>query len=88
MNLTGILAAILSACKPGDDSIAWSLSSHDYLSNAIKQVQTELTRKDLSLKELGTGLRPYPATYRPEIDVTPTLDEEGTNRFQQLIYGF
>jgi len=68
-----------------DGSIAWSLSCHDYLSNAIKQVQEELAQKDLSLKEFGTGLRPYPASYRPEMDVTPTLDEMGTNRFQQLI---
>ena len=37
------------------------------------------------MKEFGTGLRPYPASYRPEMNVTPTLDEEGTNRFQQLI---
>ena len=37
------------------------------------------------MKQFGTGLRPYPANYRPEIDVTPTLDEEGTTKFQQLI---
>ena len=39
----------------------------------------------MSLSHFGTGLRPYPASYRPEMDVTPTLDEEMTNRFQQLI---
>ena len=68
-----------------DGSLAWSLSCYDYLANAIKQVQAELNQKDLSLKEFGTGLRPYPASYRPEMDVTPPLDAEGTNRFQQLI---
>ena len=71
--------------QTGDGSIAWSLSCHDYLPNAIKQVQTELKQKDLSLKEFRTGLRPYPASYMPELDVTPPLDEEGMNRFQQLI---
>ena len=65
--------------------MAWSLSCHDYLSNAIRQIQDDLARKDLKLKQFGTGLRPYPANYRPEIDVTPTLDEEGTTKFQQLI---
>ena len=68
-----------------DGSIVWSLSCHDYLSNAIKQVQTELAQKNVILKEFGTGLRPYRASYRPEMDITPTLDKEGTNRFQQLI---
>ncbi len=65
--------------------MAWSLSCHDYLSNAIQQVKSELAQKDLTLKQFGTGLRPYIASYRPEMDATPTLDEEGTNRFQQLI---
>ncbi len=55
------------------------------MSNAIRQFQLELAQKDLKLKEFGTGLRPYRASYRPEMDVTPTLDEEGTNRFQRLI---
>jgi len=55
------------------------------LINAIQQVKNELNQKDLTLKQFGTGLRPYPASYRPEVDVTPTLDEEMTNRFQQLI---
>ena len=68
-----------------DGSVAWSLSCHDYLFNAIKQVQADLSQKDLSLKQFGTGLRPYPASYRPEMDVTSTLDEDGTTKFQQLI---
>jgi len=55
------------------------------LINAVQQVKDELIKKDLTLKQFGTGLRPYPACYRPEIDVTPVLDEERTNRFQQLI---
>ncbi len=79
------LGGNIERVQTGDDSIAWSLSCHDYLSNAIRQVQDELAQKDLTLKEFGTGLRPFPASYRPEIDVTPTLDEEGTKRFQQLI---
>ena len=68
-----------------DGSVAWSLSCHDYLSNAIIQVQADLALKDLKLKEFGTGLRPYPASYRPEMDITPTLNEEDMNKFQQLI---
>jgi len=55
------------------------------LINAIQQVKDELIKKNLALKQFGTGLRLCPACYRPEIDVTPFLDEERTNRFQQLI---
>jgi len=65
--------------------VAWSLSSYDYLINAVQQVKNELIRKDLTLKQFGTGLRPYPACYRPEVDVTPVLDEERTNRFQGIL---
>ena len=44
-----------------------------------------LSQRDLSLNKFGTGLRPYPACYRPEVDVSQVLDAERTNRFQQLI---
>ena len=79
------LGGNIERVQTNDGSVAWSLSCHDYLSNAIRQIQEGLTQKDLKLKQFGTGLRPYPASYRPEMDVTPTLDEEGTTKFQQLI---
>jgi len=41
--------------------------------------------KDLTLKQFGTSLRPTRHSLLPEIDVTPALDEERTNRFHQLI---
>jgi len=79
------LAGNIERVQTSDGSVVWSLSCHDYLNNAIQQIKSELSQKDLALKQFGTGLRPYPASYRPEMDVTPTLDEEGTNKFQQLI---
>ena len=33
-----------------DGSVAWSLSSYDYLINAVQQVKDELIKKDLTLK--------------------------------------
>ena len=77
------LGGNIERVQVSDGSVAWSLSCHDYLSNAIQQVKSELAQKDLTLKEFGTGLRPYPACYRPEMDVTPTLDE----RFAIIEYG-
>ena len=55
------------------------------MTNAVQQVKEELDNLDLSLKQFGTSLRPYPSSYRPEVDVTQVLDEEKTNRFHQLI---
>jgi len=63
-----------------DGSMAWSLSCYDY-----RQVEDELSQRNLTLKQFGTDLRPYPTCYKPEVDITSVLDEESTNRFQQLI---
>jgi len=68
-----------------DGSMAWSLSCYDYLTNAVRQVEDELRQRNLTLKQFGTGLCPYPACYKPEVDITAVLDEESSNRFQQLI---
>ena len=80
-----ILAVILSVSRPVTVLLHGALVAITFLSNAIRQVQKELAQKNLTLKQFGTGLRPYPSSYRLEMGVTPTLDEEGTNRLQQLI---
>jgi len=79
------LGGNIERVQTSDGSVAWRLSCYDYLTNAIQQVKNELNQKGLTLKQFGTGLRSYPACYRSEVDVTPILDEERTNRFQQLI---
>jgi len=55
------LGGNLEKVQTSDGSVAWSLSCYDYLINAIQQVKNELNQKDLTLKQFGTGLRPYPA---------------------------
>ena len=79
------LGGNMERVQTSDGSVAWSLSCYDYLINAIQEVEDELSQKDLTLKKFGTGLRPYPACYRPEVDVSQVLDAERSNRFQQLI---
>ena len=54
-----------------DVAVAWSLSCYDYLTNAVRQVEDELSQRNLTLKQFGTDLRPYPACYKPEVDITP-----------------
>jgi len=79
------LGGNIERVQTSDGSVTWSISCYDYLNNAIRQIEEELDQKSLSQKQFGTGLRPYPSCYRPELDVSTTLDEEETNRFQQLI---
>ena len=79
------LGGNIERVQTSNGSVAWSLSCYDYLTNAIQQVEDELSQRDLTLNKFGTGLRPYLACYKPEVDVTQVLDAERTNRFQQLI---
>ena len=57
----------------------------EYLQGAISNVDKYLNECDSALKNYGDGKRPYPSSYRPEMDVTPELDAESMNRYQQYI---
>ena len=57
----------------------------EYLHGAIKNVDSILEGNKADLKSFGGIHRPYPSLYRPYLDVSNELDEELTNRFQQLI---
>ncbi len=62
----------------------WFMSSDDYVSEAIKNVEQKLGEVDLHLKSSITT--PSNVTsYRPELDVTPTLSDEKANYYQNLI---
>ena len=52
---------------------------------SIKNVYLMLEANMENLKSFGGGHRPYPSSYRSELDVTGEIDEEFTNRFQNLI---
>ncbi|GFH56846.1 hypothetical protein CTEN210_13322 [Chaetoceros tenuissimus] len=68
-----------------DGSSAWSMNCVEYLKGAIENVDNQLQDHDSALKNYGDGKRPYPSSYRPEMDVTQELDAELMNRFQQYI---
>ena len=68
-----------------DGSIAWSMNCVEYLKGAISNVDNLLKESNSSLKAYGDGKRPYPSSYRPEMDVTSELDAELMNRYQQFI---
>jgi hypothetical protein len=80
------LGANVERVQLNDGREVWAMSSKDYLTAAISNV--EAMRKldgEPPLKVYGDCKRPYPKEYRPEIDVSDELDSKGIHRFQELI---
>ena len=68
-----------------DGRWAWGMTSEKYLGNAVKIVE-DMLEKDGDGQHLKTTARvPIVASYKPELDTTPELGPELTNRYQQLI---
>jgi hypothetical protein len=69
-----------------DGTSAWAMSSEKYVKNAVATVESMLETEDKSGLHLkSTAKVPFPTTYRPELDLTPELDERGLSRYRQLI---
>ena len=64
--------------------MSWCMSARDYVKNAVKNVEEELLRESHQGLEAKADC-PYPAGYRAETDVTPELNDDLANRYQQLI---
>ena len=79
------LGANIDKVQLSDGSACWSMTCIDYIKGATENVNKMLQEDKSALKNCGDGKRPHPSSYRPEIDVTPELDERLTNRYQQLI---
>jgi hypothetical protein len=62
----------------------WSMSSAKYVKEAIRNVETELKKQDKRLPS-SRITTPIAYNYRPELDVTPLLDEDLARYYQQLI---
>ncbi|MGH7974027.1 MAG: reverse transcriptase domain-containing protein [bacterium] len=65
------------------DKVRWGLSSEEYVNSAIKNVEMELEKIDLKLPTKTST--PMNSGYRPELDVSPILDDERANYYQNLI---
>ena len=76
-------ADILQWRFPEDDKLRWGLSSSQYVKEAIKNIELDLTQKDQHLP--GRASTPMPLNYRPELDSSPLLNDEETNYFQSQI---
>jgi len=58
----------------------WALSLDDYVRIVLEDVERELEAEGKKLR--GKVSRPLPAGYRPEVDVTPELDDKGAAKYQ------
>ena len=82
------LGANIDKVQLTDGTPAWSMSSHEYLTSAIANLDEQLEKDNAPpLRKYGkrNGERPFPATYRPEVDTSPELGDELTTRYLQLI---
>jgi hypothetical protein len=68
-----------------DDKPRWYMSSDDYVKGAISNVETELDKVDRKLKNAKHSTSVLPHGYRPELDVSPELDDEQANYYQELV---
>ena len=65
--------------------MAWFVSVNDYVKAACAKVATVLEKYGLKLATGRQAERPYYEKYRPEVDLTDEVNEQFTNRYQQLI---
>ena len=61
----------------------WSLGSNQYVKDQIRNVEAWLDKRGRSLKSKVSSV--FPAKYKPELDVTPHLDEEDTGYYHSTI---
>ena len=64
------LGANVEKVQLEDGRMAWSMTCTDYLKGAIQNVDTILKEDKTALKSFGSGHRPYPSNYRPELDTS------------------
>lgn len=60
----------------------WFLSASDYIDAVVKTVESSLPP---GTKLRGKAERPFVQSYRPELDATPFLDEDGIRQYQGYI---
>ena len=82
------LGANIQKLQLEDGRINWSMTSEDYVTNAIKNLEETLEKFGVATLEIfgkkGVG-RPFPIIYRPETDVSQLLNNELNSRYLQLI---
>ena len=63
--------------------IIWSANCIEYVRSAIDIVKKDLSSDPIPLHRRGDGKRPFPSSYRPELDTSPELED--ISKYQQYI---
>ena len=77
------LGATIKIHTNGEESESWAMSSNEYVKAAVAEVVEDLDKQGLKLK--GKAYQPYDSNYKPELDVTEELDDDGVAKFQGYI---
>ena len=68
---------------PDTGEWCWSMSGDTYLKEAVKNVEIELAKSGRQLyKNTKSAIKPG---YRPELDVSPVLDDKPANYYQTIV---
>ncbi len=67
-----------------DGKVIWSMGSKTCVKNAFRVVEALITDDDPKAKLKSTTRSPFPSGYKPELDVTPELNDKLGSRFLQL----
>jgi hypothetical protein len=67
-----------------DGRIVWGMSSYDYVKNAVRNLEDTLKPEGTSLP-MKDADRPFPKSYRPELDATPLLGDKLATRYMHLL---
>ena len=78
------LGANVSKIQLPSGQLAWSMSSDDYIASAL-QIVKKMFSDDKKAFSMKGSERPMPESHHPELDVSPELEPELVNRYQQLV---
>ena len=79
------LGADMEKVQLSNGRVKWAMSSRTYVKNAVKVVESLIVEDDPEARLKTTARNPFPTGYKPELDVTPELNDELGSRFLQLI---
>ena len=65
--------------------MAWFMSANDYVKAACANFATMLEKDGLKLATGRQAELTYHEKYRPEVDLTDEVNEQLTNKYQQII---
>jgi hypothetical protein len=79
------LGANMEKVQLPNGKVEWAMGSRTYVKNAVRVVESLIAEDDPEAKLKSTARNPFPTGYKPELDVTPELNEELGSRFLQLV---